>query len=493
MKAALYTRVSTEDQVEHGYSLDAQKKRLIEYCNKNNIEIYKIYTDEGISGHSITKRKALQEMLKDAKEHNFDYIVAYKTDRLARNLLDLLTIKNALDDADVELLLSDEPINTKDDTGMTMFSIMGAFAELERKKITERMMTGKRQKILTERKKIKVSNIAYGYLYDDTTKSYVIDETRKSTVEKIYELALQGWSYSKINRYVVNNIVPITNDPKKNWYISDIRNILKNPLYKGYSGISYCSNYFVARKNKNDAILLKMDNIEPYFAEEYWDRIYSVVSKKVQYFKRKHPAEDYIFSDVLFCASCGLKILTYQSSNGYKPYKYYLCNSKNRLYKINPPMCNYQININKVNEFFINFINNIKESSAEISTSTPKNYQHELDSIRAQIALKEKNRETLLDKLVNDVITDSEYRIASNMIISSINQFKEQEKEILMKMSALQEHEKIKQYNRLKIKTLKKLVSSWDTLSNEAKRQIVNSCISKLYINKDGIKKIEFL
>ena len=122
-------------------------------------------------------------MLKDAKEHNFDCIVAYKTDRLARNLLDLLTIKNTLDDADVELLLSDEPINTKDDTGMTMFSIMGAFAELERKKITERMMAGKRQKILTERKKIKVSNIAYGYLYDDTTKSYVIDEARKGTVD----------------------------------------------------------------------------------------------------------------------------------------------------------------------------------------------------------------------------------------------------------------------------------------------------------------------
>ena len=39
MRAALYIRVSTEEQAEHGYSLDAQKKRLIEYCNKKNIEI----------------------------------------------------------------------------------------------------------------------------------------------------------------------------------------------------------------------------------------------------------------------------------------------------------------------------------------------------------------------------------------------------------------------------------------------------------------------
>ena len=42
MKAALYTRVSTDEQAEHGFSLEAQKKRLIEYCNKNNIEIYTI-------------------------------------------------------------------------------------------------------------------------------------------------------------------------------------------------------------------------------------------------------------------------------------------------------------------------------------------------------------------------------------------------------------------------------------------------------------------
>lgn len=493
MRAALYIRVSTEEQAEHGYSLDAQKKRLIEYCNKNNIEIYKIYADEGISGHSITKRKALQELLQDAKEHKFEYLLAYKTDRLARNLLDLLTIKNALDDADVELILSDEPINTKDDTGMTMFSIMGAFAELERKKITERMMAGKRQKLLTEKKKIKVANVAYGYIYDDSTKKYVVDESRRSTVEKIYELAENGWSFNRINRYIVDVMVPATNDSKKNWYISDIRNILKNPLYKGYSGISYSANYNDTRKAKNPEILFKAENVEPYFTEEYWDKVYSIVNKKTQYFKRKHPSEDYIFSDVIFCADCGLKILTNQSSNGYHYFKYYLCNSKHRLYKTDQPLCYYQININKVNEWFKDFINNISVKNIELTISTPKNYQKELDSIRSQITLKERNRETLLDKLANEVITDSEYRLAANMIISSINQLKEQEKELTDKLGSLQEQEEQKKYSRLKIKALKKIVNAWDSYSNESKHNIINSCISKIYINKDGIKKIEFI
>ena len=93
MRAALYIRVSTEEQAEHGYSLDAQKKRLIEYCNQKNYEIYKLYADEGISGASIEKRVSLIEMIKDAEQKKFDVVVVYKTDRLGRSTIDLLTIQ----------------------------------------------------------------------------------------------------------------------------------------------------------------------------------------------------------------------------------------------------------------------------------------------------------------------------------------------------------------------------------------------------------------
>lgn len=489
MKAALYTRVSTDEQAEHGFSLEAQKKRLIEYCNKNNIEIYKLYSDEGISGHSIIKRKALQEMLQDAKEHKFNYVIAYKTDRISRNLLDLLTIKNQLDEADVELLLSDEAIDTKDDAGMTMFSIMGAFAELERKKITERMMAGKRQKLMNEHIKLKNGRVPYGYLYDDENKRYVIDESRRQIVELIYKLASQGWSYNKITRHIAEETAANSSDSKKKWYISDIRAILTNPMYKGYSGISYYYNFNDrAKKPKNSAILYKATNVEPYFTEEYWDTLYSQLEKKTQYFKRKHPIDSYIFSDVLFCATCGLKIGTRQHHSNYL---YYVCNSKHKMYD-NEHVCDYAININKFNNWFIDFIKGIDENNIKLSVSRPKDLDKELQAVRSQISLKEKNREVLLDKLMNGVIDDTEYRLASNMVIASLNSLKSQEKELSDKMDSLKEKEQTKRYNRLKIKALKVLVNDWDNLTDQAKKTLINSSINKIMITKDGIQEIEF-
>lgn len=65
---AIYTRVSTIEQAEEGYSNDEQERLLTNWCNKNGYEIYKCYSDRGISGKDIKHRPALKELLKDAEE-----------------------------------------------------------------------------------------------------------------------------------------------------------------------------------------------------------------------------------------------------------------------------------------------------------------------------------------------------------------------------------------------------------------------------------------
>ena len=49
LKAALYARVSSEEQAKRENSIPAQLRALREYCRKNNIEIFKEYKDEGIT------------------------------------------------------------------------------------------------------------------------------------------------------------------------------------------------------------------------------------------------------------------------------------------------------------------------------------------------------------------------------------------------------------------------------------------------------------
>ena len=86
--AGIYKRVSTLDQAREGFSLPEQEKRLTEFCNFKGYEIYKVYTDEGISAKD-DKRPAYQEMMRDVKDKKINVIVAFKLDRLTRSVYDI--------------------------------------------------------------------------------------------------------------------------------------------------------------------------------------------------------------------------------------------------------------------------------------------------------------------------------------------------------------------------------------------------------------------
>lgn len=60
MRTAIYIRVSTEDQVREGYSLEVQRECLESFAKREGLEIFKVYQDDGISGYT-TERPALKQ------------------------------------------------------------------------------------------------------------------------------------------------------------------------------------------------------------------------------------------------------------------------------------------------------------------------------------------------------------------------------------------------------------------------------------------------
>ena len=78
MKVALYLRVSTSEQTTLNQELE-----LKSYCERNEMEIYKIYKDEGVSG-AKTSRPELDMMMQDMRKKEFDAVVVWKLDRLGR-------------------------------------------------------------------------------------------------------------------------------------------------------------------------------------------------------------------------------------------------------------------------------------------------------------------------------------------------------------------------------------------------------------------------
>ena len=95
-RLALYTRVSTIEQSEEGYSIDEQERLLRSWAEKNNYEVYKCYSDRGISGKDIKNRPALKELLKDAEEKKFDMVISWKINRISRKLADVLNVEHQI-------------------------------------------------------------------------------------------------------------------------------------------------------------------------------------------------------------------------------------------------------------------------------------------------------------------------------------------------------------------------------------------------------------
>lgn len=139
--AALYTRVSTEDQSRFGHSLDEQEDRLKKLCDFKDYKVYKIYREEGVSAKD-TNRPKFQEMMTDMKEGKINKIIIYKLDRLTRSIKDLENICTMLEEYNCSLESVAEEINTETANGKFFIRMLTILAQLEIERTSERTKFG---------------------------------------------------------------------------------------------------------------------------------------------------------------------------------------------------------------------------------------------------------------------------------------------------------------------------------------------------------------
>jgi len=138
-RAALYTRVSTLDQ-----NPQTQLYDLRTLAQQRGLEIVKEYTDRGISG-ARARRPALDELLRDARRGQFDVVLVWACDRLARSVRHFLEVLDDLNHLGIEFISYRENIDTAGPLGRAVVVIIGAIAELERNLIIERVRAGMRR------------------------------------------------------------------------------------------------------------------------------------------------------------------------------------------------------------------------------------------------------------------------------------------------------------------------------------------------------------
>lgn len=135
MKVGLYARVSTDKQ-----DTDNQMIRLREIAQNRGYEVFDEYVD--IASGRNAHRPNLDHMMKDAKSHRFDKILAVRLDRIARSVINLNNLMIDLDEWKVKIEFIDQPIDTSTPAGKMILTILGAMAEFERELIVERTNDG---------------------------------------------------------------------------------------------------------------------------------------------------------------------------------------------------------------------------------------------------------------------------------------------------------------------------------------------------------------
>lgn len=243
-RAALYVRVSSEEQVE-GYSLDAQDRAGRLYCEVHGWTIERVYRDEGKSARTedITKRPAFAQMIADAEAGFFDVVIVHKLDRFARNLLVALETLQRLKGSEVDFVSIMEQMDFTSPIGKVVLANLLAFAQYYSDNLSFETRKGK-----TERKRQGLYN---GLLPFGTTKGlgdipvldmqpkYCIVATRQEIVPAeglkfAFALAAAGRTDREIAQTLSKTGYLTSGNRGQNAFTKDtVRAMLQNRFYLG--------------------------------------------------------------------------------------------------------------------------------------------------------------------------------------------------------------------------------------------------------------------
>jgi DNA invertase Pin-like site-specific DNA recombinase len=133
-----YLRVSVASQAESGAGLTDQRRAIRAECERRGWTLSDVRADEGASGGNIDRRPALQEALDMLRAREASVLVTAKLDRLSRSVLDFAALMARAEREGWAIVVLDVNVDTSTPSGEMMANVVAAFAQYERRLISER-------------------------------------------------------------------------------------------------------------------------------------------------------------------------------------------------------------------------------------------------------------------------------------------------------------------------------------------------------------------
>ena len=344
MKVFIYERVSSEEQVKHGYSLDAQHDALVEFCQRNNHVILGEYRDEGISARKpYTKRPAMLQLLHDVEIIKPDMILFTKLDRWFRNIKEYYRVQDILDRNKVDWKAINEEYDTSTASGRLYVNIKLSIAQDEADRTSERIKDVQDQ--LVAQGKVLGGSVPFGYAIKD--KRIVFGDNIHITKEAIDHYLLHRSAHLTVR--FINDKYGL------NMTHTHLLRLLKSPILKGEyrTNTAYC---------------------EPLISSEQWDKLQETIQNNIKHASRKRI---YLFTGLIKCPVCGKRMGgSYDGARKYYRCPQHLYGSCDMKHTINERKVEEWLLENVEEDFKVNVTMKPKQK-----TEDPKKYKDRLNRL----------------------------------------------------------------------------------------------------------------
>ncbi len=297
VRAALYIRVSGEEQKIKGLSLEAQQERLEKYARDRGWIISGIYIDAAKTARkNIHKRVEFQRMIDSVKRNEIDVLLFCRLDRWFRSVADYYKIMEILEAHNCEWATSDEEYNTSTANGRLYINVKLSIAQNEADIDAERIDVVFDSKI--QHGTVISGSCPFGYRIN-SEKRLEIEPDKAAIVQDAFNRY-----ESTINQY--GTVKYIRETYGVNWCAITFNRMLQEELYTGV---------YNRRGRYNDNFCPSI------ISREQFDRVQKLIKRNA----RSTPSgRVYIFTSILVCAECKHKLIGYLSSRGTY---YYRCNN----------------------------------------------------------------------------------------------------------------------------------------------------------------------
>lgn len=302
--AVIYARFSSHNQRE--VSIEQQVKEGRKFAAANNLRIVEIYADKAVTGKT-DRRTNFQRMMKDATKGKFQYVIAWKSNRMGRNMLEAMINDARLRELGIRTLYTEEDF---DDTAAGRFALRNMMNVNQF--YSENMAEDIKRGLNDNAEKCMVNGaLGLGFKKGEDGR-YAIDEPKAAIVREIFErvAALEPF----VDIYNDLNARGLRTSTGKPWNRSSFHRMLVNERYRG---VYIWGNTRVeggVPRIVSDALFFKVQE---------------VLKTKKNAQGRHRENGDYLLTGKLFCGHCGSPMvgISGTSKTGAKHY-YYICQKK---------------------------------------------------------------------------------------------------------------------------------------------------------------------